>query len=343
MSFRQKYLKYKYKYLYLKNQSAGSDVNTCHIYNGGSFSPPTLAHQEVCIETIKFLMEYFVSNTINSNVINKIVLHIVPVSDIYPKASVKNECIPYIIRRAMLQIMIQNILDHIIVHTNTFRKKYVIQIDVNNIEYEVSSVDGFIGTYRYIDKFSNKFNISPSNIFLLYGLDNVKNLVSGGINRWQNSIHLVSKFKFLTYPRSGQTINYSELISKFKENIDEFNSSQKELNISNGLNDLNDILDKICEFKSNPEMFMRERFIEVIASQSTDKNDIVSMAEASSSNIRKVLYNYSDFTVSEDLKTEIFKTIDSRILRIAMDYYKNGLMCEKEEDFEKIKTSMSKK
>jgi nicotinic acid mononucleotide adenylyltransferase len=345
MNYQKKYLKYKSKYLHLKKYG-GSPENTIHIYNGGSFSPPTIAHQQICIDTFSFLMNHFKESHIDT-----IILHLVPTSDMYDKPSVKPECVPYDARKAMLDIMAQNIKEKLVVS----HKAYTLNVVVDNIEQIIAYQDkpdgsgpnGYIGTYKYLHAFATHNGFIPHNIYLLYGLDNAISLVTssvtsdGKIKRWKNPLHLVSNFKFLIYPRSGSSVDHSMLSSLFNSNLELFLSKpdeQEEINLTNGKNNLDDIDAQLKSFVSNPAEFMTQRFIEVSNSASSAGADIISIAELSSSSVRKVLYDYSShgFTLKESKINEILETVDPKIRDIARTLYKNGKACEGESKFADI-------
>ena len=357
MNFEQKYLKYKNKYLQLKRNQIGGEgeeEKTIHIYNGGSFSPPTIAHQQICIDTFGFLMNHF-----NKIPINKIVLHLVPTSDMYDKPSVKPDCIPYDARKAMLEIMAQNIRDAIPSKTD----KYTLAVIVDDIEqtiaYEAkpdgSGVNGYIGTYKYVDAFAKRNKFIPENIYLLYGLDNAISLststetADGKIKRWQSPLHLISKFKFLIYPRSGSTIDYNDLSHRFDANLQLFMSKpagQVELNLldKSGANNLEDIDTQLKSFAANPVQFMKDHFIEVSGAAASAGADSISIAETSSSNIRKVLYDYNTgsggFTIKESKINEMLETVDPKIRSIVRGLYRNGSACEGADKFAEIVASI---
>ena len=154
MTFEQKYLKYKNKYINLKHNQYGAGHETIHIYNGGSFSPPTKAHEKICIDTFNFFMNYLKDSNIDT-----IILHLVPTTDMYDKSSVKSECIPYNTRVEMLKIITQNIIEKIVL----IHKAYKLRIIVDEIEQKIAyepkndnSEDkkGFIGTYNYLEEFA---------------------------------------------------------------------------------------------------------------------------------------------------------------------------------------------
>jgi nicotinic acid mononucleotide adenylyltransferase len=370
MNYELKYLKYKSKYLQLKkNQLVGGaddEEKTIHIYNGGSFSPPTIAHQQICIDTFGFLMDHFRDSPIDT-----IILHLIPTSDMYDKPSVKPDCIPYEERRKMLEIMAQNIREKIVPKN----KAYTLSVIVDDIEQRIAheakpdgsgGVNGFIGTYKYLAEFARRNKFIPENIYLLYGLDNAISLntstegADGKIKRWKNPIHLISKFKFLIYPRSGASIDYNLLARLFDANIGLFMSKpegQEEINLSDkgGINSLEDIDTQLKSFGANPIQFMKEHFIEVsgAAAAGSASGDSISIAETSSSNIRKVLYDYSTaansgdgsagsagFTIKESKINEILETVDPRIRSIVRGLYRNGNACEGAVKFAEIVASI---
>jgi nicotinic acid mononucleotide adenylyltransferase len=324
--FENKLIKYETKLRNLEGGSTTKDT-TIHIYCGGSYSPPTIAHETICLDTITFLQQYCLDKPYN-----KIVFHIVPVSDTYPKASVSSSCISFENRFNMLSIMVEKIRPMINPVYKT--KQYEIEIGVSDFEQVVSLREKkYLGTYNYLYEFATTKMINPSNIFLLYGLDNAELMITTGPKRWKNPIHLVSKFKFLVYPRSGHEINYAKFVALFGDNITKFipaDSTTQEINNTTKGNDLDDIQKEIGEFASNPEGFMRERFITVTSSNADEKNDSVSIAEASSSNIRQVLYEYPDFKIKDEIIRQNLQMLDTRILSYIQTHglYKNGDSCE---------------
>lgn len=352
MNYKQKYLKYKQKYNYLKNinQFGGLKENTVHIYNGGSFSPVTIAHQQICIDTIEFLMVHFIDTTIDN-----IILHLVPASDFYEKQSVKSECISFEDRKEMVEIMAENIKENIKFKDKP--KPYKLEVIVDDIEQRIAHTDkldgsgknGYIGTYRYLNKFAEEYDCIPGNIYLLFGLDNANSLVTsiansiGSFKRWKNSLHLVSKFKFLIYPRSGSHINYLDLCCSFNNNLKLFNSNpdgQEELNFTHGNNGLEDIRSELDYFLKNSIEFMKNHFIEIKNSKGNESGDSIALAEISSSNIRKVLYKYDDFTIKESIIEENLSNIDPKLIEMIKKLYKNGRVCEGEEKFDIIARSI---
>jgi nicotinic acid mononucleotide adenylyltransferase len=326
-SFENKLVKYETKLRNLEGGSTPTKDTTIHIYCGGSYSPPTIAHETICLDTITFLQEYCFDKPFD-----KIVFHIVPASHFYGKPSIGLECISFEDRFAMLSIMSEKIRAKI---NPVFKdKKYEIEIGVSDFEHVVSLREKkYLGTYNYLSEFAKTYDINPNNVFLLYGLDNAKLLLTTGPKRWKNPIHLVSNFKFLIYPRSGDQINYAKFIELFSENIKTFNpadpTTQEINNITKG-NNLDDIQKEVGEFNSNPEGYMRDRFITVTSSNADEKNDSVSIAEASSSNIRLVLYEYPDFKIKDEIIHQNLQMLDSRILAYIQDHrlYKNGDACE---------------
>jgi len=339
--YSNKVFKYENK-LYKLNQKGGNGDDTIHVYNGGSFSPPTIAHEKICCDTILFLQKHFRTN----DTIKKIVMHVVPVSDIYPKDTVKAKCIPFDARFHMLTIMVDKVRKNI--NSNYEGKEYIIDINIDPIEQEITKSQGFIGTYKYVSLFAQKYSINPSNIFLLYGLDNVKGIITTGPKRWKNPIHLVSKFKILVYPRSGSNINYKEFADLFADNINSFDpSTQTEENLTTNASGLDDIKSEINIFydKENPLQiqFMKEHFLEVSGIPVGEK-DIISIADASASKIRAVLYNYDGFTLRQKIICESLDGLDPDILAFIEDnkLYKNGANCEGT-TYDTLSASMSEK
>jgi nicotinic acid mononucleotide adenylyltransferase len=279
--------------------------------------------------------------------ITKIIMWITPVPDVYPKETVKPACISYDARRAMLEIMISNVQKSF---DYTFEgKTYEIEIIISNIEMivshepnkEGSSENGFVGTYIYVSEFAKRNDINPSDIYLLYGLDNGKNMFRIDDGRWKSPIHLISKFKFLIYPRSGSNIDYINFADLFGDNIMTFdpvaNPKQIDINLETNSHNLDDIKTELSVFYKNPEQYMRYHFVEVV-SPTTTGEDSISFAETSSSNIRKVLYYYTDFRIKPEIISEQLKMIDPQILAFiqANGLYTNGLVCEGEKKYLQI-------
>jgi len=316
--------------------------NTIHIYNGGSFSPVTLAHQEMCTSTIKFMQKHFLKTPKI-----KIIMWVTPVPDVYPKETVKPACISYGARRAMLEMMISNVQKSF---DYTFEgKTYELEIKLNDIEFDFShepnkdgsGENGFVGTYIYVSEFAKRNDINPSDIYLLYGLDNGKNIFRIDDGRWKSPIHLVSKFKFLIYPRSGSSIDYKNFAELFSDNIMTFdpatNPKQIDINLKTNTHDLNDLATELSTFYKDSIAFMRDHFVEVV-SPTTTGEDCISFADTSSSNIRKVLYHYADFKIKPEIISEQLKMIDPQILAFiqANGLYTNGLVCEGEKKYLQI-------
>jgi hypothetical protein len=125
-------------------------------------------------------------------------------------------------------------------------------------------------------------------------------------------------------------------------------TTQEEINLldKSGANNLEDIDTQLKSFGSNPVQFMKEHFIEVSGS-SRGEGDSISIAETSSSNIRKVLYDYSTgsdlsagFTIKESKINEILETVDPRIRGIVRELYRNGTACEGAAKFAEIVASI---
>lgn len=318
------------------------EETTCHIYNGGSFSPVTLSHQQICRNTVNFLMDY-----LKDTPIDKIVLHIAPTSDLYQKQSVGEKCVSFEERKKLLE----NIIDDLISSMTPIKKSngldYRIEIKINDIEQVMSHIEidgkknGYMGTYSYLAEFSK--DKIKENIYLLYGLDNINSLVLSKlsddgtkINRWSNPIHLVSQFKFLANPRYGQEIDYEKVTADFRNNIELFRTNsifQKELNVITGENNLEDISKELMEFDSNPIEFMKKRFIKMIS---------IVEADVSSSYVRKHLYNYEDFNIKPDLIEKVLsETINPKNISTVKSMYKNGKECEGVDKFLEIKSGIS--
>jgi nicotinic acid mononucleotide adenylyltransferase len=347
MIYYNKYLKYKDKYTALKKsinsklvvnselQVGGSisidEDHTIHVYFSGVFSPPNIAHELMCIDTINF----FIKHNENTN-IKRIILHIVPSSDFYYVQHVKSNCIKFEERFKMLEIMIESIKKKI------NKKKIDVQIFVNDIEQLLSYNNrSFIGTYSYLLEFSR--GKKSKNIYLLYAFDIVLSLINYN-PRWKNPIHLVCKFKILAYTYPYYNFNHDKLLDLFNENINDYKKRIREgftgYNEYNehtkDSNNLDDISNDLVDLQVNPNKFIKEHFIEIQSSN----NDV---ANIYSYKIREVLYTYNFKLNNTYVKTQlsylnpnIKKYISTKKL------YKNGIECEGIENFEKIKLQLKK-
>jgi len=293
-----------------------------HVYYGGSFSPPTIAHRDVGIDTIRFLLKNHSS----------IVFHYVPVSHTYGKASISVECIAEKQRMEMLKIMINSINPKLFgdefqkyeMKKNTSRYSYkflqnqkeiVRSVDYENYvvtfashdkqvmicanDFEQSFTNGlgtnYIGTYEYLDNFSRTNGID-SPIYLLVGGDNAKGLLSGS---WKKAVHLIAQYVLLVYPRSNDQFStdlYMDWFSKNPKIIDLYTIPIDQQTIVDKIliNELNPFvqpngmidLTKTEELKS----FIIKHVMTIVIEEKTIDKDKLNIAEASSSSIRDLLY-----------------------------------------------------
>ena len=188
MNYQQKYLKYKNKYLELKNQ-IGGEGEGIHVWIGGSFSPPTIAHFMFAEQTARYIKDKMMTDPAD-----QITIHFVPANDYYTKDSVG--CVTINDRMAMLQIGIDklnstNSKDNILFKINTFeidRAKAV----VGDEWYEKP-----ISTYYSIQHFQPGAN--REKVFFLQGEDNVKCILNGS---WKYSYDLIFNSNILCLPRN---------------------------------------------------------------------------------------------------------------------------------------------
>lgn len=286
------------------------EENPIYVYQGGSFSPPTNAHGIMVFNTIIHLLE------INSDtLINSIEYYVVPVSDLYQKSSVNSNFVSFTNRMDMLKIMVENIilmltkhLQIVNINENTVNlifnnKEYKIKIFVSNLEQTVSRNKGkYTGTYEYLLEFEKGKNIS--NIYLVFGADNILSLITNNSNkRWISAIHLILKYKFIVITRSGYLLDNLELINNFNNlliNLDL--TTHTELNTITNSNNLEDISDQLEIYRSNPELFFSKNMIKLEFN--------MELANISSTYIREALAQSTG-----DLNNDILKHINHDILK----------------------------
>jgi nicotinic acid mononucleotide adenylyltransferase len=326
-----------------------SKSNIAHIYNGGSFSCPTLAHQEIVIGTIGYLLKYYLHSQIDT-----IEYTIAPVSDLYPKASVNPACISFEHRFTMLSHMVENIISELvsidsfeysdgIIHCLYEGKRYKIQIILTRLEQEISHQRGkYVGTYEYLKEFEK--NKDPDNIYLVFGADNIYSLLSP-IERWKNPIHLFLNFKFMAYSREGFELDYGKMAQDLIQCIGEFDGSQHiETDYKNNSNGLEDIRDKIKLFRDDPVGCIGEHVIKIDISSDTktDKQDVLALAEMSSSKARQALYEDLNYLL-EPCEIEQFLSYLAPNIRefiLSKRLYSSGEICEGAKNFAKIKSEL---
>jgi hypothetical protein len=92
IKYEEKYLKYKKKYVLLKNiyQKGGNPDDNIYIYYGGSFSPITIAHLNMALYAINTILTLF-----SGDDKKKIIFYFVPTPTVYDKGSVSTKCISY--------------------------------------------------------------------------------------------------------------------------------------------------------------------------------------------------------------------------------------------------------
>ena len=326
-----------------------STSNTIYIYNGGSYSCPTLAHQEIPIGTIKFLLEYYLHSPIDT-----IEYTIAPVSDMYPKASVKPECISFEARFEMLTMMVENIISELtkldsfdysdgIIHCLYGGKRYKIQIILTRLEQEISEKrGGYVGTYEYLLEFLK--DKDPNKIYLVFGADNIYSLLSP-IKRWKNPIHLFLNLKFMAYSREGFELDYEKMAQDLIQCIREFDGSQHiETDYLNNSNGLEDIRDKIELFHNDPIRCVGEHVIKIDISSDTktDKQDVLALAEMSSSKARQALYKDLNYLLDPREIEQFLSCLAPNIREFILSngLYSSGEICEGAENFAKIKSEL---
>ncbi len=336
--------------IYVPKQLDTPVSDTAYIYNGGSFSCPTLAHQQIVIGTIKFLLKYYLHSSINT-----IEYHIVPVSDLYPKASVNPASILFEDRFQMLSLMVGNIIGEMgtlpnsfvnsdgIIHCMYEGKRYKIQIILTPLEQEISHQrGGYVGTYEYLLEFQKGKN--PNNIFLSFGADNINSMLSPA-KRWKNPIHLFLNFKFLTYGRDGSDLDFAQMALNLNQCIQEFDGSNPkhiEKDYLNNSNGLEDIRDKIELFGKDPVGCIWSRVVKVDISSNTktDKQDVLALAEMSSSKARQAFYKDLNYLPHEIEQFLCCLAPNIRELILSKGLYASGENCEGPENFAKIKSEL---
>jgi len=327
--------------------------NTIWIYNGGSFSCPTIAHQQIVISTINFLFEYYLFSNIST-----IEYYIEPVSDLYSKPSVKPECISFEDRFKMLSMMVDNIIKTMcelyshadkkgIIRCIYKGKIYNIKIILEPLEQEISHQRGmYVGTYEYLLEFQKGKN--PDNIYLLFGADNIYSLLSP-IKRWKNPIHLFLNYKFMAYSRDGFELDFNKMAQNLTQCIDNFDKfTHIETDYQNKSNGIEDISSKIELFKSNPIDFVNKHVIKVEIKPDPNiagEQDILALAEMSSSKARQALYTDLKYLFKPDDIKERLSFLAPNILEFILSngLYSSGEICEGKENFSKIKSELESK
>jgi nicotinic acid mononucleotide adenylyltransferase len=328
--------------------------NTVYIYNGGSFSCPTLAHQEIVIGTIKFLLKYYLHSPIDT-----IEYTIAPVSDMYPKPSVKPACISFEARFDMLSMMVRNIVSEMasydsfeysdgIIHCMYKGKRYKIQIILTRLEQEISHQRGrYVGTYEYLLEFQK--DKDPDNIYLSFGGDNMYSLLSP-IKRWKNPIHLFLNFKFMAYSREGFELDYGKMAQDLIQCIGEFdetNPTHIETDYLYNSNGLEDIRDKIKLFDLDPIRCVGEHVIkiDINSDTKTDKQDVLALAEMSSSKARQALYEDLNYLLKPSEIEQFLGCLAPNIREFILSngLYRSGEICEGAENFAKIKSELERR
>lgn len=332
-----------------KRSKISNTSNTIHIYNGGSFSSPTRAHQKIVSDTIKFLREYYLHSNIDT-----FEYTIAPVSDFYPKLSVKPACISFEARFDMLSMMVGNIISELttndsfeysdgIIHCLYKGKRYKIQIILTRLEQEISHQrGGYVGTYEYLLEYSK--GKDPNNIYLSFGGDNMYSLLSP-IQRWKNPIHLFLNFKFMAYSREGFELDYGKMAQDLIQCIGEFDRSKHiETDYLNNSNGLEDIRDKIELFHNDPIRCIGEHVIKIDISSDTktDKQDVLALAEMSSSKARQALYEDLNYLLEPSEIEQYLGCLAPNIREFILSnrLYTSGEICEGPENFAKIKSEL---
>ena len=345
----EKYMKYKKKYILLKNaqQKGGNPDDNIYIYYGGSFSPITIAHLNMALYAINTILTLF-----SGDDKKKIIFYFVPTPTVYDKGSVSTKCISYENRKRLISLVIDEIktIDNIKHHLTSNK----LIIDICDFEQEEGFLrkSGSIGTYLFVDKFAKYNNIkNTKNIYLLYGQDNIEDMCKGPLigtispNKppeskddipidytsnnaellsyissrgtkesikylskyneipWKNTIHLLSSYKFLVFPRSSGKIDYDLLSNYIKNNIYtfeytkhispshinlayEYESTIDNINPLTKLSIKDNLLDIINSGKLNDTIIDIKSIIDF-----GSKDNIINLANTSSTKIRNLLVN----------------------------------------------------
>ena len=165
---------------------------------------------------------------------------------------------------------------------------------------------------------------------MLYGEDNITDICIGpnnnsktlhyietvdadvSINPWNNSLHLLSKYNFLIYPRASDSIDHEILFSNIKNNIILFKEKIKKMNENNILSKSNPTK-QIFVDQNNNKLFGEYNY-------NTGKNNIVDIQhvldELSLVKIqKKILTIYIDHGTSESEEKLKISEISSTKIR----------------------------
>jgi len=159
-------------------------TNVTYIYFPGSFSIVTKSHCQIMVDAIKYMRK---------KVKGLIKVIIFPSSEHYNKEILKK--ISFKDRVKMCKNMVKCAYDML-------GKNKSIEIKVSIIE---ESIPIYMGTYDLFNFYNCINNIKTFNVYILFGSDNIKSMVSTS-KPWENRDELLNEYKFLVANRNDDVI-----------------------------------------------------------------------------------------------------------------------------------------
>jgi nicotinate (nicotinamide) nucleotide adenylyltransferase len=162
---------------------AGGGGHQIAVWMGGSFSPPTTGHMNTGIQVAKALLR--------KNPGAHITVYYTPVSVAYNKLSVKEACVPVAERLALMQLLISEL------NSVKAADPELASVDFVLSTIETDSADA-VKTFDSAQKLAEKYGITPADIYLAVGQDNIEGLLKGTWYKWKE---LLSAYHFVVFPR----------------------------------------------------------------------------------------------------------------------------------------------
>jgi len=362
MQHYSKYLKYKQKYLQLKQKLSKKLIGgnpDIYVYNGGSFSPITIGHKTVAVDAIKYLLKQNPDSIIH--------YHFVPTTTFYSKLSVQEECIRWEDRVELIRSVIGEIQHDFEDNKASLLRQGInvdnLRITCDTFEQDISlPTKSFLSTYIYLEEFCKHNSIRSDQVVLLYGQDNIEDICLGPYttvpqkpnNKWANGLHLLAKYKFLFYPRQDNSINYEKLYDFIRGNIDLFTSHTMPIHCTyntsihsffdpdntkiygefDATTGNNDILDIMPQLEAINPVTLKDKIFSIQSTEPVNTGssaDAISIAEVSSSAVRALLVDKNvEQRNHPEIHSELSKYVTPRVLDrlINSELYINSI-CDK--------------
>lgn len=153
------------------------------VWMGGSFSPPTTGHMNSGIQVAKALLR--------QNPGAHITVYYTPVSAAYNKPSVKEACVPLAERLALMQLLIDEL-----------NRVKATDPELTSVDFVLSTIEtdsaDTVKTFDSAERLAAKYGITPADIYLAVGQDNIEGLLKGSWYKWKE---LLSAYHFVVFPR----------------------------------------------------------------------------------------------------------------------------------------------